>query len=285
MEYLLFLLLGGVISVLSGFFGVGGGFILTPVLLLIGFAPLEAIATSLFFSIGTSLSGIGAHFRLRNILWKEGAVLGVSGMLATQAAKPFVLFLNEKGLDGTVIPACYIVLLSYFAFTMFRQGKRPNEQSREGGPSLPRMLLIGFSGGFVSSSLGVGGGFIMVPLSIAFLGLKPRKAVGTSLFAVLLIVSTGFLSYLSAVDISYLTAILLVAGGLIGSQAGAWLTNFYKNKDISLLLSGLYIATLLSVVFKLIHHNLIGIVLLSLFIAYFFFLSLSKIIRKKEAEA
>jgi uncharacterized protein len=285
MEYLLFLLLGGVISVLSGFFGVGGGFILTPVLLLIGFAPLEAIATSLFFSIGTSLSGIGAHFRLKNILWKEGAVLGVSGMLATQAAKPLVLFLSEKGLDATVIPACYIVLLSYFAFTMFRQGKKTSEQSREGRLSLAGMLLIGFSGGFVSSALGVGGGFIMVPLSIAFLGLQPRKAVGTSLFAVLLIVSTGFLSYEAAVDISYMTAILLVAGGLVGSQAGAWLTNFYKNKDISLLLSGLYIATLLSVVFKLVHHNLIGIVLLSLFIAYFFFLSLSKIIRKKEAEA
>ncbi|AGX02236.1 MULTISPECIES: sulfite exporter TauE/SafE family protein [Bacillaceae] len=285
MEYLLFLLLGGVISVLSGFFGVGGGFILTPVLLLIGFAPLEAIATSLFFSIGTSLSGIGAHFRLKNILWKEGAILGVSGMLATQAAKPLVLFLSEKGLDATVIPACYIVLLSYFAFTMFRQGKKTGEQSREGRPSLAGMLLIGFSGGFVSAALGVGGGFIMVPLSIAFLGLQPRKAVGTSLFAVLLIVSTGFLSYASAVEISYLTAILLVAGGLVGSQAGAWLTNFYKNKDISLLLSGLYIATLLSVVFKLVHHNLIGIVLLSLFITYFFFLSLSKIIRKKEAEA
>ncbi|WP_336990622.1 sulfite exporter TauE/SafE family protein [Bacillus infantis] len=285
MEYLLFLLLGGVISVLSGFFGVGGGFILTPVLLLIGFAPLEAIATSLFFSIGTSLSGIGAHFRLKNILWKEGAILGVSGMLATQAAKPLVLLLSEKGLDATVIPACYIILLSYFAFTMFRQCKKSNEQSHEGRPSLARMLLIGFSGGFVSAALGVGGGFIMVPLSIAFLGLQPRKAVGTSLFAVLLIVSTGFLSYASAVEISYLTAILLVAGGLVGSQAGAWLTNFYKNKDISLLLSGLYIATLLSVVFKLIHHNLIGIVLLSLFIAYFFFLSLSKIIRKKEAEA
>ncbi|MEN8697865.1 sulfite exporter TauE/SafE family protein [Bacillus infantis] len=285
MEYLLFLLLGGVISVLSGFFGVGGGFILTPVLLLIGFAPLEAIATSLFFSIGTSLSGIGAHFRLKNILWKEGALLGVSGMLATQAAKPLVLLLSAKGLDATVIPACYIILLSYFAFTMFRQGKKSNEHSHEGRPSLARMLLIGFSGGFVSAALGVGGGFIMVPLSIAFLGLQPRKAVGTSLFAVLLIVSTGFLSYASAVEISYLTAILLVAGGLVGSQAGAWLTNFYKNKDISLLLSGLYIATLLSVVFKLIHHNLIGIVLLSLFIAYFFFLSLSKVIRKKEAEA
>jgi uncharacterized protein len=285
MEILLFLLLGGVISVLSGFFGVGGGFILTPVLLLIGFAPLEAIATSLFFSIGTSLSGIGAHFRLKNILWKEGAILGVSGMLATQAAKPLVLFLSDKGLDATVIPASYIVLLSYFAFTMFRQGKKTNEQSHEGRPSLAGMLLIGFSGGFVSAALGVGGGFIMVPLAIAFLGLQPRKAVGTSLFAVLLIVSTGFLSYASAVEISYLTAILLVAGGLVGSQAGAWLTNFYKNKDISLLLSGLYIATLLSVVFKLVHHNLIGIVLLSLFIAYFFFLSLSKIIRKKEAEA
>lgn len=76
MEYILFVLLGGLISVLSGFFGVGGGFILTPILLLIGFSPLQAITTSLFFTVGTSLSGITAHIKLKNILWKEGLIMG-----------------------------------------------------------------------------------------------------------------------------------------------------------------------------------------------------------------
>ena len=284
MELILYFLLGGCISVLSGFFGVGGGFILTPILMLIGFSPLEAITTSLLFTIGTSLSGITAHIRLKNVLWKEGLILGISGMAATQIAKPFVLFLENKGWDELAIPIFYILLLSYFALTMLKQGKKSQAKGDipATSPSIIKMVFIGLFAGMVSTTLGVGGGFIMVPLSIAFLGLLPKKAVGTSLFAVLLIVSVGFLSYAFTVTIDYRIGLLLVAGGLNGLQFGATLIMFYENKEISILLGGLYIATLMSVALKLAGLSYAGLILLAIFIGIFFIRSIIKIRVKKE---
>ncbi|RBP88019.1 hypothetical protein DFO70_11662 [Cytobacillus firmus] len=279
MEYLLFIALGALISVLSGFFGVGGGFILTPTLMLFGFSPVEAITTSLLFSIGTSLSGIFAHIRMKNIWLKQGLILGLSGMAATQAAHPFVLFLEEKGWDTWAVPLFYIILLSYFALGMLKRGRKstsavlPSELS----PSIVKMVLIGFFAGFVSTTLGVGGGFIMVPLSVAYLGMMPKKAVGTSLFAVMLIVSAGFLSYASTVSIDYWIGISLVTGGLIGSQFGARLTSYFENEEITYMLGALYMATVASVILKLIHLNYTGLVLMAIFVGGFLVRSLVKV--------
>ncbi|MDZ5474200.1 sulfite exporter TauE/SafE family protein [Bacillus sp. 31A1R] len=282
---ILFFFLGGIISVLSGFFGVGGGFILTPILLLIGFSPLEAITTSLFFTIGTSISGITAHIKLKNIYYKEGLILGLSGVVATQFARPFVLFLEKKGWDEIAVPIFYIILLSYFALKMFKQGKKTTAAEQDGAPSpaLYKLVLIGFVGGFVSTTLGVGGGFIMVPLSIAFLGFLPKKAVGTSLFAVMMIVTVGFISYAMTISIDYRVGLLLIAGGLIGSQFGAKLTVYFENKEISTLLAVLYTATLTSVLLKLFDLSVVGLVLLSIFITYFFVRAITKYrVKKKE---
>ncbi|MFE4523895.1 sulfite exporter TauE/SafE family protein [Cytobacillus firmus] len=283
MEYVLFITLGALISVLSGFFGVGGGFILTPTLMLFGFSPVEAITTSLLFSIGTSLSGISAHIRLKNIKIKQGLILGLSGMAATQAAYPFVLFLENKGWDTWAVPVFYIILLSYFALSMLKRREKsanavyPSEHS----PSILTMVLIGFFAGFVSTSLGVGGGFIMVPLSVAYLGMMPKKAVGTSLFAVMLIVSAGFLSYASTVSIDYWIGLSLVGGGLIGSQFGAKLTSYFENEDITYMLGALYMATVASVILKLMHLNYTGLVLMAIFVGGFLVRSLAKMQKAK----
>lgn len=279
MLLILFFLLGACISVLSGFFGVGGGFILTPLLMLFGFSPIEAVTTSLLFTLGTSFSGITTHIRYKNILWKNGIILGLSGIVATQLARPFVLFLENKGLDEILIPVFYIVLLSYFALTMFKQGKKSATASSSNptSPSLIKMIFIGIFAGFVSTTLGVGGGFIIVPLSVALLGFEPKKAIGTSLFTIFLIVPVAFLSYAFTVSINYKISLLLVAGGLIGSSFGAKLTRYYENKEISLLLSGIYIATLISVALKLVNLNIVGLILLACFILYFFIRSILRV--------
>ncbi|MGN7178204.1 permease [Paenibacillus sp. FSL R5-0490] len=283
MEYVFFIILGALISVLSGFFGVGGGFILTPTLMLFGFSPVEAITTSLLFSIGTSLSGISAHIRLKNIRLKQGLILGLSGMAATQAAHPFVLFLENKGWDTWAVPVFYIILLSYFALSMLkRREKSANAvHSSEHSPSIVKMVLIGFFAGFVSTTLGVGGGFIMVPLSVAYLGMMPKNAVGTSLFAVMLIVSAGFLSYVSTVSIDYWIGLSLVGGGLIGSQFGAKLTSYFENEEITYMLGALYMATVASVILKLIHLNYTGLVLMAIFVGGFLVRSLVKMQKAK----
>ncbi|MDM5227768.1 sulfite exporter TauE/SafE family protein [Cytobacillus sp. NJ13] len=279
MEYFLFITLGALISVLSGFFGVGGGFILTPTLMLFGFSPVEAITTSLLFSIGTSLSGIFAHIRMKNIRLKQGLILGLSGMAATQAAHPFVLFLEEKGWDMWAVPLFYIILLSYFALGMLKRGKKSGSgasQPSEHSPAIVKMLLIGFFAGFVSTTLGVGGGFIMVPLSVAYLGMMPKKAVGTSLFAILLIVTAGFVSYASTISIDYWIGISLVGGGLAGSQFGAKLTSYFENEEITYMLGALYMATVASVILKLIHLNYTGLLVMAIFVGGFLVRSLVK---------
>ncbi|MBT2695291.1 sulfite exporter TauE/SafE family protein [Bacillus sp. ISL-55] len=285
MEYILYLLLGGLISVLSGFFGVGGGFILTPILLLIGFSPLEAITTSLFFTVGTSISGITAHIRMKNILWKEGLIMGLSGIAATQLARPMVYSLEARGWDNIVIPFLYIVLLAYFAIKMVRQGRKKDEEtSAPADFSLPKLLAFGFFGGFVSATLGVGGGFIIVPLIITSLGFNPKKAVGTSLFAVLLIVSVGFVSYAINTDINYFIGLMLIAGALVGSQFGARMTSYFENKEMNALLGVLYLVTLAGAVLKLFDLNKTGLVIMGMFIVYFFTMSISKIKTKRAKE-
>ncbi|PAE23123.1 MULTISPECIES: sulfite exporter TauE/SafE family protein [Bacillaceae] len=283
MEYVFFITLGALISVLSGFFGVGGGFILTPTLMLFGFSPVEAITTSLLFSIGTSLSGISAHIRLKNIRLKQGLILGLSGMAATQAAHPFVLFLENKGWDTWAVPAFYIILLSYFALSMLKRREKSAHavHSSDHSPSIVKMVLIGFFAGFVSTTLGVGGGFIMVPLSVAYLGMMPKNAVGTSLFAVMLIVSAGFLSYVSTVSIDYWIGLSLVGGGLIGSQFGAKLTSYFENEEITYMLGALYMATVASVILKLMHLNYTGLVLMAIFVGGFLVRSLVKMQKAK----
>ncbi|WP_226647481.1 sulfite exporter TauE/SafE family protein [Mesobacillus subterraneus] len=282
MEYILYLLLGGLISVLSGFFGVGGGFILTPILLLLGFSPLEAITTSLFFTVGTSISGITAHIRMKNILWKEGMIMGLSGIAATQLARPLVYAMEARGWDDVVIPFLYIVLLAYFAIKMIRQGrKKDKEISEHADFSLPKLLAVGFLGGFVSATLGVGGGFIIVPLIITSLGFNPKKAVGTSLFAVLLIVSVGFISYAVNTDINYFIGLMLIAGALVGSQFGARMTSYFENKEMNAMLGILYLVTLAGAVLKLFDLNKTGLVIMGMFIIYFFTMSIHKIKAKK----
>lgn len=285
MEYILYLLLGLLISVLSGFFGVGGGFILTPILLLLGFSPLEAITTSLFFTVGTSISGITAHIRMNNILWKEGLIMGLSGIAATQLARPLVYALEARGWDDIVIPFLYIVLLAYFAIKMIRQGRKKDEEtSAHADFSLPKLMAVGFLGGFVSATLGVGGGFIIVPLIITSLGFNPKKAVGTSLFAVLLIVSVGFVSYAVNTDINYFIGLMLIAGALVGSQFGARMTSYFENREMNAMLGILYLVTLAGAVLKLFNLNKTGLVIMGMFILYFFTKSIRKIKTKKAKE-
>lgn len=285
MEYILFLLLGGLISVLSGFFGVGGGFILTPILLLIGFSPLEAITTSLFFTVGTSVSGITAHIRLKNILWKEGLIMGASGIVATQLARPLVYYLEARGWDEIVIPFFYIVLLAYFAVKMIGQGKKNDEDvSVPESFSAAKLMAVGFVGGFVSAALGVGGGFIIVPLIITSLGFNPKKAVGTSLFAVMMIVSVGFISYAVNTEIDYFIGLMLIAGALVGSQFGARMTGHFENKEMNAMLGMLYLATLAGAVLKLFSLNEAGLVIIGIFMVYFFARSIMKIRTAKESQ-
>ncbi|WP_261131908.1 sulfite exporter TauE/SafE family protein [Bacillus sp. Marseille-Q3570] len=261
---LLYIILGFAIGILSGYFGIGGGFILTPVLMLIGYAPVVAITTSLLYAIGSSISGVWAHFKMNNVVWKTALLLGISGVAATQLAKPFVLWLDKNGYDVTVIPVLYAVIIGYFAYSLLKKTPKAKTVKIE-KPGLIMTLIIGFIGGLMSATLGVGGGFVMVPLMISIMKFESRKAVGTSLVSVLMIVTAGFISYAVTIEIDYILGLILVAGALFGSQVGAKLTSFYSNDQIKKYFGLLYITTLVSILFELFNLDIAGISVLGLY--------------------
>mgnify|MGYP005750755905 CR=1 FL=1 len=264
-EYLIFIVIGFCISILSGFFGIGGGFILTPLLMLFGYSPLEAIATSLMFSIGTSIAGVYTHYKLKNIRWKEVAILATSGVLATQLAYPFVKWLENVALDTVVIPAFYFVLLSYFAFKMLKKKKEVKQVKQGIGSPVWLLILFGFIAGFLSTTLGVGGGFILVPLLISFLHFESKHAVATSLASIIFIVSAGFTTFAVQNPIDFGIGALLILGATVGAPIGAKATSFVRGRTIQLLLGALYITTMTSLIFKLVNIDEAGFFVLILY--------------------
>ncbi|MFD1738973.1 sulfite exporter TauE/SafE family protein [Bacillus salitolerans] len=259
MDYVLYIILGASVGILSGYFGIGGGFVLTPILLLMGLSPIVAIATSLLYTIGTSFSGIVAHFRMKNIQFKTGLMMAGAGLVATQVAHPLVLFLERMQLEDIVIPLLYILLAGYFSYSMLK--KQVPKDTNQGGSRINWVapLLIGFVAGFVSTTLGVGGGFIIVPLSITFLSLPPRTAVGTSLFAVLFIVTAGFITYSTSTKIDYVLGLTLIIGSVIGGQIGAYITKLYHDDEIKRFLGILYAFTVLNMGLKMIGLAYVGL--------------------------
>ncbi|WP_010283622.1 sulfite exporter TauE/SafE family protein [Bacillus timonensis] len=268
-DLLIYVILGLCIGVMSGFFGIGGGFILTPTLILMGFSPIIAIATSLLYTVATSLSGVVAHFRLKHIKWENSIIIGISGIIATQFAHPFVIFLGQYNLENTVIPLMYIVLILYFSISILVSKPASKEQAiSKTNYSYLKIVLIGLFAGFISTALGVGGGFIIVPLLMGVLGFQPKYAVGTSLLSVLMIVMVGFTTYASTVQLDYGVIGSLIVGALIGGQLGARVTNVYEDKQVRHFLAGLYIATGVSLTFKLFHLDFIGMLILFTYCLY-----------------
>nr|WP_275585091.1 sulfite exporter TauE/SafE family protein [Peribacillus deserti] len=266
---MVYLLLGAIIGVMSGMFGIGGGMFLTPILLLTGVSPVESITISLFYTMGTSVSGMAGHFRMKNTTIRRSLIIGASGIAATQSAQPLVLWMEKKGLDDTIIPIFYITLLVYFSYSLLKKGKMQPVSKKTSFISrrpLLGLLLIGFMGGFVSSALGVGGGFIIVPLLISIFGETAKKAVGTSMVGVLMIVSAGFAGYAFTTEFNVKLASALLLGGLAGAQAGVKVIRYFTSNEIKMMLGYLYIFTMLSVSLKLFHQKGAGLGVVSLFI-------------------
>jgi uncharacterized protein len=282
---LLFLPAGIAIGILSGFFGLGGGLLLTPVLLLLGYSPVEAISISLLFSIGTSVSSVWGHIKLNNIRWKAAITIGVSGIVGTQIAHPLVLFFEREGIGEAVLSALYLILLLYFSISLLKKAKPTAAKEPKGNTLVMLYILIGFVGGFLSTALGVGGGFIVVPLLVSILSFPPRVAVGTSAVCIFLFVSVGFGTYALSVDIDYIIGGILIVGALIGGQLGAKTTALFKNADIQKLLGILYAVTWLSVFSKLISIELVGLGLLAAYTIYLLILFATRTWSQKKTTA
>ncbi|MCT4783874.1 MULTISPECIES: sulfite exporter TauE/SafE family protein [Exiguobacterium] len=242
---LLFIPLGAVVGTLSGFFGIGGGVIIVPVLLFSGYSAAEAVATSLLFVVGTSLAGAKRHTSLGNVSWSSGLMIGLTGAITAQLSSRFVLAFS--GTSDWVLNVLYLAILSYFAVTLLKKTSKRNPKQN----TTVAAIAIGAIAGLLSALLGIGGGFIIVPLLVSWLGYSTHRAVGTSLAAVLFIAFGGLLGYLPSLTLDLIVPAALIFGAFIGAPLGATMTSRYRDKEISRRLAYLYVTVILSITLDL----------------------------------
>ena len=242
--------LGGVVGLLSGMFGVGGGFLTTPLLIFYGIPPTVAAASAASQVTGASVSGVVSHMARGTVDFRMGGVLIAGGVVGAGLGVFIFRLLQYIGQIDTVIGILYVVMLGGIGILMakesiqslvaLRTGRRPTARKRRHHPlvaALPMRwrfyrsglyisplapLLLGFATGILTVFLGVGGGFVMVPAMIYLLGMGAQVVVGTSLFQTLFVTAAATMVHATttkAVDI--VLAALLLLGSVIGAQAGA----------------------------------------------------------------
>ena len=263
---LFIVLLGGGVGLLSGMFGVGGGFLTTPLLIVYGIPPTVAAASSASQVTGASVSGVFAHWRRKGVDVKMGGVLVAGGVVGSFAGAFVFRWLQALGQIDTVIAVVYVVMLgsiggmmareSLGAILATRQGRAPRAPKRRHHPLVAALpfrtrfyasglyispiapLALGFGVGILTILLGIGGGFILVPAMIYLLGMATSVVVGTSLFQTLFVTAVATMVHAmttKAVDI--VLAALLLVGSVTGAQIGARFATRFRPEHLRLALA------------------------------------------------
>ncbi|MDE0934192.1 MAG: sulfite exporter TauE/SafE family protein [Novosphingopyxis baekryungensis] len=242
--------LGALVGFLSGMFGVGGGFLTTPLLIFYGIPPTVAAASASSQVTGASVSGIFAHLKRGGVDFRMGGVLVFGGIFGTGAGAGLFALLTELGQIDTVINIIYVVMLGGIGTSMALESWRSVRALRSGKPlparkrrhhplvaSLPwrwrfyrsglyispiAPMILGFLTGVLTMLLGVGGGFIMVPAMLYILGMGARVVVGTSLFQILFVtIASTMMHSVTTHAVDIVLALFLLVGSVTGAQIGA----------------------------------------------------------------
>ena len=268
---LLIVLIGMLVGGLSGLFGVGGGFLMTPLLIFLGIPPAVAVGTEAPHVLASSVSGVIAHWRRKNVDYKMGFFLMIGGVVGSTVGVNLYKILRIFGQIDIVIQMLFLIFLGFIGFSMaFESAKTTITKYRttssirtklhqhswiHGLPFKLRFhrsklyistippIVIGFFVGVLSAMMGVGGGFIIIPAMVYLLGMSTNVVVGTSLFQIIFVTanSTFFQSYLNqTVDI--VLASLMIVGGVIGAQIGARLGTKLKAEYLRGILAILVLA-------------------------------------------
>ncbi len=268
-----FLLLGmgGLVGVLSGMFGVGGGFLITPLLFFLGIPPAVAVATGANLVVASSVSGVLAQVRRRGVDFRMGGVMLAGGILGSAAGVAVFAWLTRLGQIDLFVQLSYVLFLGAVGLLMFQESLRAILAARKVGASpvkrarvqtwVHRMpfrmkfrasglyisvlppAMIGAAVGFLSAIMGVGGGFIMVPAMIYLLGMQTKVVIGTSLFQIIFV--TAFTTVAHAVTsqtLDIMLALLLILGGVVGAQIGSRLGVRLRAEQLRILLALLVLA-------------------------------------------
>jgi uncharacterized membrane protein YfcA len=246
---LLIIALGGLVGILSGMFGVGGGFLTTPLLIFYGIPPAVAVASATTQITGSSVSGVYAHFRRGGVDFKMGGVMIAGGAMGSLVGALLFRLLQASGQIDLVIGGLYVLLLGSIGALMLKDavialgwvaapaGPRDKPHHVRWVVALPMRwrfyasglylsplapLALGFLAGILSVLLGVGGGFILIPAMIYILGMAARVVVGTSLVMILAVSAvTTMVHAMTTHAVDIVLAGLLLVGGVIGAQYGA----------------------------------------------------------------
>ncbi len=260
--------LGGIVGILSGMFGVGGGFLMTPLLFFIGIPPAVAVATEANQIVASSFSGVLAHFKRKTVDLRMGTVLLVGGLVGAALGVMVFNYLKAQGQVDLLVKLCYVVFLGVIGGLMFfeslrairniKSGKKPKRKKHTWIHGLPfKMrfrvsglyisvippLIVGVAVGILAAIMGVGGGFIMVPAMIYLLGMPTKVVVGTSLFQIIFV--TAFTTMLHATTnytVDIVLAVLLLVGGVIGAQIGTRIGVKMKAEQLRILLAMMVLA-------------------------------------------
>jgi uncharacterized membrane protein YfcA len=244
--------LGFLVGLLSGMFGVGGGFLTTPLLIFYGIPPPVAVASAATQITGASVSGVMVHARRGGVDMKMGGVMIVGGLIGSVAGAGLFRILQTSGQIDVVVGSLYVLILGWIGILMLKDAlialgyvsppERPEKQQRHNRwvASLPMRwrfyssglyisplapLALGFVAGMLTLLLGIGGGFILVPAMIYLLGMTARVVIGTSLVMILAVsAATTMVHSLTTHAVDVVLAGLLLVGGVIGAQYGAFLT-------------------------------------------------------------
>ncbi|HXE03894.1 MAG TPA: sulfite exporter TauE/SafE family protein [Methyloceanibacter sp.] len=266
--------LGAAIGFLSGMFGVGGGFLLTPLLMFSGIPPAIAVATGANQIVASSVSGGLVQWRRGNIDFRMGWVLIIGGVFGAVAGVLLVGLLSRLGHADVFISLVYVTFLGVIGSLMLVESVSAIRRTRAGLPGRARKpgehtwihglpfkmrfprsrlyisaippLILGAIVGLLASILGVGGGFIVVPGMIYLLRMPTNVVIGTSLFQIIFV--TAVVTILYAVlnhSLDILLALLLVIGGVIGGLFGADAGQRLKGEQLRLLLAVMVLAVAL----------------------------------------
>jgi uncharacterized protein len=277
---LLLLGIGGMVGILSGMFGVGGGFILTPLLFFMGIPPAVAVASAANQIAGSSFSALLAHLRRRTVDFKMGLVLLAGGLIGSALGVQLFTLLRRKGQFELTVSLLYVVLLGVIGALMLveslralRRANNPDSvlvarKRHTWAHGLPLKMrfrtsqlyvsaippfVIGALVGILAAIMGVGGGFIMVPAMIYIIGMPTKVVIGTSVFQFLFV--TAFTAILHAVQsqsVDVVLAVLLLVGGVVGAQIGVGLATRLRAEQLRILLALLVIVVCLKLLLELI---------------------------------
>jgi uncharacterized membrane protein YfcA len=250
------IVLGFVVGLLSGMFGVGGGFLTTPLLIFYGIPPTVAVASAATQITGASVSGVMVHMRRGGVDLKMGGVMIAGGLLGSFVGAALFRLLQSSGQIDVVIGLLYVLILGWIGTLMLLDSMKSlgylavsvPDQARPRHnrwiASLPLRwrfyssglyvspvapLALGFIAGVLTVFLGIGGGFILVPAMIYLLSMPARIVIGTSLIMILAVsAATTMVHAITTRAVDVVLAALLLVGGVIGAQYGAILTTRLK---------------------------------------------------------